>query len=55
MPVMAVKKVPCSFSITKKLLDELDEYAAIADDNRSEIVERFIQEGLKRAKKKAGA
>jgi metal-responsive CopG/Arc/MetJ family transcriptional regulator len=49
---MAVKKIPCSFSIDKALLDEVDEYVeSLGEDNRSLVLEKFIREGLKRAKR----
>jgi len=52
---MAVKKVPLSISISKTLLEKLREYLHGKEDNRSEVIERFIQEGLKREEKKGKA
>jgi metal-responsive CopG/Arc/MetJ family transcriptional regulator len=48
---MVVKKIPCSISIDEALLAEVDEYAESLGENRSIVIQRFIREGLKRAKK----
>lgn len=45
---MAVKKVPCSISISKALLEQIRELAQTREESRSEVIERFIREGLKR-------
>lgn len=48
------KKMPCTVSISEKLLEELDKYANELDESRSVVIQRFIREGLAKAKKKAG-
>jgi len=53
MERMSIKKVSCSISISKALLDEITEYARSKDENRSAMLEQFIREGFKREKKKA--
>jgi len=48
---MAVKYVPISISISIKLLAELDELRAKSDENRSEVIERLILDGLKKVRR----
>ena len=48
---MVAKKIPCSISIDEALLAEVDKYAESLSENRSIVIQRFIREGLKRAKK----
>jgi len=45
------KKVPCTVSITDKLLAEVDAYAATLGETRSVVIQRAIRELLARVKK----
>lgn len=49
---MVVKKIPCSISIDEALLAEIDAYAESLAESRSTVIQRFIREGLKKAKGK---
>jgi len=51
---MVVKKIPCTISIDEALLAEVDKYAESLSENRSIVIQRFIREGLKKAKRKDG-
>ena len=49
--VMANTKVPCSMSLERSLIDALDAYAKSLGESRSTVAQRFIREGLKKAKR----
>ena len=47
-------KVPCTISIDDALLKQIDEYAKDVGLTRSTVIQIWVREGLKRAKKAAG-